>query len=136
MVVAVGVATESFGFKLFGGKLALHGGLGGTGSIAAGVVATALAFGLVLVALVYAIGPISGCHINPAVTLGFIASGRMKLAEGVAYMVAQVVGAIGGAYLLYWMFTTSPLYHKSQQGLGTDGYGKRRCSTSARAAPS
>jgi aquaporin Z len=125
VVVAVGVATESFGFKLFGGKIALHGGLGGTGSVAAGVVATALAFGLVLVALVYAIGPISGCHVNPAVTLGFIASGRMKLAEGVAYMVAQVVGAIGGAYLLYWMFTTSAFYHKSKQGLGTDGYGKQ-----------
>ena len=62
--------------------------------------ATALAFGLVLVALVYAIGPISGCHVNPAVTLGFIASGRMKLAEGVAYMVAQFAGAIAGAYLL------------------------------------
>ncbi len=47
------------------------------------MVTTALAFGLVLGALVYAIGPISGCHVNPAVTLGFIASGRMKLAEGV-----------------------------------------------------
>ncbi len=124
VVVAVGVATESFGFKLFGGKLALHGGLGGTGSIAAGVVATALAFGLVLVALVYAIGPISGCHVNPAVTMGFITSGRMKLAEGLCYMVAQVIGAIGGAYLLYWIFTTSPFYSKSKQGLGVDGYGK------------
>jgi aquaporin Z len=125
VVIAVGVATESFGFKLFGGKLALHGGLGGTGSIAAGVVATALAFGLVLVALVYAIGPISGCHVNPAVTLGFIAAGRMKLAEGVAYIVAQVIGAIAGAYLLYWMFTTTPHYSKSKQGLGTDGFGKQ-----------
>ncbi len=125
VVVAVGVATESFGFLLFSGKGVLHGGVGATGSIAAGVVATALAFGLVLVALVYAIGPISGCHINPAVTLGFIASGRMKLVEGVSYMVAQVVGAIAGAYLLYWMFTTSGFYHKSQQGLGTDGYGKQ-----------
>jgi aquaporin Z len=118
VVVAVGVATESFGFKLFGGRL----GLGITGSISAGVVATALAFGLVLVALVYAIGPISGCHINPAVTMGFISSGRMKLAEGIAYMVAQVAGGIAGAYLLYWMFTTTPVYHKSVQGLGTDGY--------------
>ncbi len=112
VVVAVGVATESFGFKLFGL------------SFSAGVVATALAFGLVLVALVYAIGPISGCHVNPAVTLGFIASGRMKLQEGVAYLVAQFAGGIVGAYLLYWMFTTSPLYNKSIQGLGTDGYGK------------
>ena len=112
VVVAVGVATETFGFKLFGL------------SYAAGVAATALAFGLVLVALVYSIGPISGCHVNPAVTLGFIASGRMKLVEGVAYIVAQVIGGIAGAYLLYWMFTTSPLYKKSIQGLGTDGYGK------------
>jgi aquaporin Z len=113
VVIAVGVATESFGFKLFGR------------SFAAGVVATALAFGLVLVALVYAIGPISGCHVNPAVTLGFIASGRMKLVEGISYLVAQFAGGIVGAYLLYWMFTTSPLYHKGIQGLGTDGYGAK-----------
>lgn len=111
VVIAVGVATESFGFKLHGL------------SFSAGVVATALAFGLVLVALVYAIGPISGCHVNPAVTMGFISSGRMKIQEGIAYMVAQVVGAIAGAYLLYWMFTTVPSYHKAIQGLGTDGYG-------------
>ena len=70
MFVAVGVATENFGFKLFGT------------SVAAGVVTTSLAFGLVLMALAYAIGPISGCHVNPAVTVGFIATGRMKLAEG------------------------------------------------------
>jgi aquaporin Z len=113
VVIAVGVATESFGFRLFGV------------SYAAGVVATALAFGLVLTALVYAIGPISGCHVNPAVTLGFISSGRMKLTEGVAYLVAQFAGGIAGAYLLYWMFTTSPLYSKSVQGLGTDGYGRQ-----------
>ena len=124
VVVAVGVATQSFGFKLFGGKLAAARRPRRYGQLAAGVAATALAFGLVLVALVYAIGPISGCHINPAVTLGFIAAGRMKLAEGVAYMVAQFIGAIGGAYLLYWMFTTTPHYSKSKQGLGQDGYGK------------
>jgi aquaporin Z len=113
VVVAVGVATESFGFHLFGL------------SYSAGVVTTAFAFGLVLVALVYAIGPISGCHVNPAVTLGFISTGRMKLGEGVGYLVAQFAGGIAGAYLLYWMFTTSPLYRKSIQGLGTDGYGKQ-----------
>jgi aquaporin Z len=111
VVVAVGVATESFGFRLFGR------------SYAAGVVATALAFGLVLVALVYAIGPISGCNINPAVTLGFIAAGRMKLGQGIGYLIAQFGGGLVGAYLLYWMFTTSPLYHRGIQGLGADGYG-------------
>jgi aquaporin Z len=113
VVIAVGVATESFGFKLFGL------------SPAAGIVATALAFGLVLVALVYAIGPISGCHINPAVTLGFLGSGRMKVQEAVAYWIAQFAGGIVGAYLLYWMFTTVPTYHKGIQGLGTDGWGTK-----------
>ena len=111
VVIAVGVATESFGFRLFGL------------SPAAGIVATALAFGLVLVALVYAIGPVSGCHVNPAVTLGFLGSGRMKIQEALAYWVAQFAGGIVGAYLLYWMFTTVPTYHKGIQGLGTDGWG-------------
>jgi len=85
----------------------------------------ALTFGLSVTAMAYAIGPVSGCHINPAVTLGFIGSGRMKLVEGVEYLVAQFAGGIVGAYLLYWMFTTSPLYNKSVQGLGTDGYGSK-----------
>ena len=49
----------------------------------------------------------------------------MKLTEGVTYMVAQVIGGIGGAYLLYWMFTTSPSTTSRKQGLGTDGYGKQ-----------
>lgn len=108
---AVGVATLSFGFKFAGT------------SPSAGVVATALAFGVVLVAMVYAIGPISGCHINPAVTIGMVLSGRMKITEGLQYWVAQVVGGIAGAYALYGVFTGSPLYSKHRQGLGTDGYG-------------
>ncbi len=111
VVIAVGVATESFGFKLFGL------------SFSAGVVTTALAFGLVLGALAYAIGPISGAHVNPAVTLGFIATARMRLGEGIAYIVAQLLGAIAGAYLLYAMMDTSPFYSKSRIGLGADGYG-------------
>ncbi|MGO8862027.1 MAG: aquaporin [Acidimicrobiales bacterium] len=110
--IAVGVATESFGFKLFGT------------SYAAGVVATALAFGLVLMALAYAIGPVSGCHVNPAVTLGFVAAGRMKVGEGVAFMVAQFAGAIAGAAVLWQIFEGVPFYSRSVQGLGTDGYGK------------
>jgi aquaporin Z len=111
VVIAVGVATESFGFHLFGL------------SFSAGVVTTALAFGLVLGALAYAIGPISGAHVNPAVTLGFIATARMKLGEGIAYIVAQLLGAIAGAYLLYAMMNTSPYYSKSRIGLGADGWG-------------
>ncbi len=108
---AVGTATLSFGFK-FAGL-----------SPSAGVVTTALAFGVVLVAMVYAIGPVSGCHINPAVTISMVISGRMKITEGIFYWVAQVAGGIAGAYSLYAVFEGSPIYSKQKQGLGTDGYG-------------
>jgi aquaporin Z len=109
---AVGVATLMFGFKFDGG------------SVAAGVVATALAFGLVLLALAYVMGPISGCHVNPAVTLGAVMSRRLEPALGGAYMAAQFVGGILGALVLWVMFKASPLYSTSVQGLGADGYGK------------
>ncbi len=112
VIVAVGTATETFGFKLFGR------------SMAAGVVTTAFAFGLVLIGLVYAIGPISGCHVNPAVTLGFVAAKRMGVVEGAGYIVAQVAGAIFGALVLFTIFSQVPGYSRHLQGMGTDGYGK------------
>ena len=109
--LAVGVATLTFGF-------------GATGSsIAAGVVATALAFGLVLLVLAYVIGPISGCHINPAVTIGVWAAGRISLVEAAAYWVAQFIGGIVGALLLWATFSTSSLYSRTKTVLGTDGWG-------------
>ena len=108
---AVGVATLSFGFAFTGG------------SQSAGVVATALAFGLVLVALAYALGPISGAHVNPAVTIGFLIAGRISLTDAVGYWVAQVVGGIVGAGLLRLLFAAVPGYSTSKQGLGTDGWG-------------
>jgi aquaporin Z len=109
---AVGVATLSFGFK-FAGL-----------STSAGIVATALAFGLVVLALAYTIGPISGCHINPAITMGFAVSGRMTWSEAFSYWIAQFAGGIAGALLLWGIFSTSPLYSRSSDGLGTNGYGK------------
>jgi aquaporin Z len=107
----VGAATLMFGFKFDGG------------SVAAGVVATALTFGLVLLALVYVIGPVSGCHVNPAVTLGALLARRLPPVEAVGYWAAQFVGGILGALLLWGMFNTSPLYSTSKTGLGTDGWG-------------
>jgi aquaporin Z len=108
---AVGVATLSFGFGTAGS------------SFAAGVVATALAFGLVLLALAYVLGPISGCHVNPAVTIGAWLSGRIPLAEAAGYWAAQFVGGILGALLLWGTFNCSPLYSTSKTGLGTNGWG-------------
>jgi len=107
-----GVATVTFGFRAYGS------------SVAAGVVSTALAFALVMVALVAVIGPISGCHINPAVTLGYYLTKRIDGLDAAAYVVAQVVGAIIGALLLFWLLHASPFYLKSRDGLGANGYGK------------
>src|SRR5580693_6296730 len=108
----VGVATLMFGFKFDGG------------SVAAGIVATALTFGLTLAGLCYALGPISGCHVNPAVTLGAVLDRRVTWSEATGYWVAQFVGGIVGALVLWAVFEQSPLYHgASVTGLGTDGYG-------------
>jgi len=106
-----GTATLMFGFH-FAGL-----------SVAAGVVATALAFGLVLAVLAYALGPVTGCHVNPAVTLGVLLAGRMTLNEAVGYWVSQFAGGIIGALVLWGVLGTSPLYNKSLTGLGADGWG-------------
>jgi len=109
VIFAVGTATLSFGFKLTGS------------SVSAGVVTTALAFGLVLVALAYTLGPISGCHVNPAVSFGVYVAGRMSVADMLSYWVAQVLGAIVGAVVLYLI-----LSGKAQGwngGLGQNGWG-------------
>ncbi len=106
-----GTATLTFGFKITGT------------SLSAGVAATALAFGLVLLVLVYGIGPISGCHVNPAVTIGCLAARRITLVDAVGYWGAQIVGGIAGAGALYGVVHTSSRYNSST-ALGADGYGK------------
>jgi aquaporin Z len=106
-----GAAALIFGYGLYGS------------SYAAGVVAVALAFGLIYAALVYVTGPISGGHVNPAVTLGALLSRRMGPVEAVGYWIAQLAGGIVGALLLLWMMRSSPHYSKSTVGLGANGYG-------------
>jgi aquaporin Z len=107
----VGVATITFGFHFDGI------------SPSAGVVATALTFGLVLLALAYALGPISGCHVNPAVTLGVLLAGRIRVSAAVSYWIAQFAGGILGALLLWGVLDRSPFYQKSTTGLGANGWG-------------
>ena len=80
--------------------------VGGTGSVA-WVLTVAFAFGLSVVAMAYTIGSISGCHINPAITLGAWISGRMKSTEAGVYMLAQVVGAFIGSALLFALVSSN-----------------------------
>ncbi|MBO4870741.1 MAG: MIP family channel protein [Muribaculaceae bacterium] len=74
----------------------------------ASVVGTACAFGLAVVAMAYTIGGISGCHINPAISLGVFLSGKMSAKDCGLYMVFQVIGAILAAAVLYLLVSTSP----------------------------
>ena len=73
----------------------------------AGVVGTAIAFGLAVVAMAYTIGGISGCHINPAITLGVVLSGRMSWKDACGYWVGQFIGGIVGAAILAWICSVS-----------------------------
>ena len=88
-----------------------------------GTVGIALAFGLTLAALVYAIGPISGCHVNPAVTLAMALRRRMQPLMALGYVVAQVVGAIVGGAIVLLVASGRPGYSIDVDGLGTNGYG-------------
>lgn len=73
-----------------------------------GVLGIGLCFGLVLLCLVYCIGNISGCHVNPAVSFAMLLSGRMKFGEFCGYVVAQLIGAAIGAGFLYWFVNMAP----------------------------
>jgi aquaporin Z len=88
-----------------------------------GNLGVALAFGLVLLVMAYAIGDISGCHVNPAVTVGVLMAGKMPGREAVVYIVAQCIGAILGAGVILAIAMGSPDYSLAVDGLGQNGYG-------------
>ncbi len=89
-----------------------------------GFAGVSLAFGFSLLAMVYAIGPISGCHINPAVTLGLLLAGKFELKHVPGYIVAQIAGAILAAgVLLIVAGGTSAGYNPSVAGFAANGYG-------------
>jgi aquaporin Z len=84
----------------------------------------AFAFGLSLLAMAYAIGPVSGCHINPAVTLGLLVRGKIDTDVAIRHWVAQVVGAIAAAGLLLAVVSARKAgYDAGTDGLGANGYG-------------
>lgn len=87
-----------------------------------GYILTALAFGLAIVALAYSIGNVSGCHINPAVSLGVFMSGGMTSKDFMGYVISQVLGALAGAGILKFIFTEGDVVDKTG-GLGTNGLG-------------
>ena len=87
-----------------------------------GLVGISLAFGLTVLTMAYAIGHISGCHLNPAVTVGLWAGGRHPANEVLPYVVAQVLGAIAGAFVLLIIASGQPGFEVAS-GLGANGFG-------------
>ena len=83
----------------------------------------ALAFGLTVLTMAYAVGHVSGGHFNPAVTVGLWAGGRFPAQDVVPYIVAQVVGAIIASFTLYWIATGMPGWDLATKGLASNGVG-------------
>lgn len=81
------------------------------------------AFGLAVMAMVYAIGSISGCHINPAITVAMLVAGKIKGKDAVFYIIAQCIGAIVGAAVLWLVASGLPDYSLAGSGLGQNGFG-------------
>lgn len=89
-----------------------------------GLLGISFAFGLAIVAMAYGIGPISGCHVNPAVSVAAVAAGRMSGEECAMYIAAQCLGAIAGAALLLYIASGTPGYDLAVNGLGQNGWGE------------
>jgi len=105
--------------------------LGGCGSavlaasspVGIGVLGVALAFGLTVLTMAFAIGHISGCHLNPAVSVGLVVGGRFPARELPAYIVSQVIGGVVAAALLYFIASGKPGFELAS-GLASNGYGE------------
>ena len=100
----------------------------GAAVITGNIVAIALAFGLSIVAMAYVIGDVSGCHVNPAVSLAMLINKKINLKDFFFYVIAQIVGAFVGAGLLYLILNFSQAVAQaggiSAIGLGTNGFGE------------
>jgi aquaporin Z len=110
----------TFTLVFFGCGAAVIAGMA-SGPTGIDVLGIAFAFGLAIVAMAYGIGPISGCHVNPAVSFGVLLAGRMTVSDFVAYAIAQVLGALAGAAVLYLILSGKAAGWSG--GLGQNGWG-------------
>ncbi len=110
----------TFTLVLFGCGAAVIAGPA-VGATTVGVLGIAFAFGLAIVAMAYGIGPISGCHVNPAVSFGVLLAGRMTVGDFIQYVIAQCLGAIAGSAVLYLIMSGKAAGWDG--GLGANGWG-------------
>ena len=120
MKKAIAEFIGTFALVLFGCGTAVIAGMG-SGATSVDILGIAMAFGLAIVAMAYGIGQVSGCHINPAVSFGVLVAGRMTVSDFVTYVIAQVLGAIAGAVVLYLILSGKASGWNG--GLGQNGWG-------------
>lgn len=114
----------TFSLVLFGCGAAVIAGTSQTGPSGIGLLGIAIAFGFAVVAMAYAIGGISGCHVNPAVTVGVLVAGRMGSKDAVGYIISQLIGATLGAGVLYLIASGKTGWTMPEWGLGSNGWGE------------
>ena len=114
----------TFSLVLFGCGAAVISGNSQVGPSGIGLLGISIAFGFAVVAMAYAIGGISGCHINPAVTVGVVVAGRMSSKDAVGYIIAQLLGATLGAGMLYLIASGKTGWTMPEWGLGANGWGE------------
>lgn len=119
---------KAYGAEFLGTLWLVLGGCGSAVLAAAfpelgiGFAGVSLAFGLTIVSIAYALGPISGCHLNPAVTIGLWAGGRFSASQIAPYIVAQVLGAIAAGFILYIVATGKAGFDVAASGFASNGY--------------
>lgn len=110
---------------LFGCGAAVVSGITTSGPAGLGLLGISFAFGLAVVAMAYAIGPISGCHINPAITIGMLVAQKITVADAIGYIIAQFLGALAGAGVLYTIISgRSDFDGLKEWALGSNGWGE------------
>jgi aquaporin Z len=114
----------TFSLVLFGCGSAVIAGISGTGPSGIGLLGISMAFGFAVVAMAYAIGGISGCHINPAVTIGVLTAGKISVKDATGYIIAQCLGGILGAAILYLIAAGQPGFSLGEWALGSNGWGE------------
>ncbi|MFA5620708.1 MAG: MIP family channel protein [Weeksellaceae bacterium] len=115
----------TFALVLFGcGAAVIAGGDTAGGLSGLGLLGIALAFGLAQLIMCYSIGGVSGAHINPAVTVGMLAAGRISGKEAGGYIVAQLIGAVLGAFALKMIMNGMPGFQMDEWALGANGWGE------------
>ncbi len=114
----------TFSLVLFGCGAAVVSGIATTGPSGIGLLGISFAFGLAVVAMAYTIGGITGCHINPAITIAMLVAGKIKSGEAFSYIIGQLIGATLAAGVLYFIQKGLPDFEMGEWALGANGWGE------------